>query len=89
VIIVMAVKKFVTRVTGRHAIILLFATVLVVLLGTVGGYLTESPVNSSFRNLGDSLWWTIVTMTTVGYGDIVPITVGGRIIGGICMIGGP
>jgi voltage-gated potassium channel len=89
VVIVMVVKKFVTRIKGGHAVILLFATVLVVLLGTIGGYLAESSVNSGFRNLGDSLWWTIVTMTTVGYGDIVPITLGGRIIGGICMIGGP
>ncbi len=88
-VIVTVVKKFMTRVTGTHAVILLFATVLVVVLGTIGGYLAESPVNSSFRNLGDSLWWTIVTMTTVGYGDIVPITAAGRIIGGICMIGGP
>jgi voltage-gated potassium channel len=89
VVIVMVVKKLMTRVTGTHAVIWFFATILVVLLGTVGGYLAESAVNNSFRNLGDSLWWTIVTMTTVGYGDIIPITVAGKIIGGICMIGGP
>jgi len=33
------------------------------------------------RSLGESLWWSIVTLTTVGYGDITPTTIAGRIIG--------
>jgi ABC-type amino acid transport substrate-binding protein len=41
----------------------------------------ESPV----RGLGGGLWWAAVTMTTVGYGDKSPVTVGGRIIGLIWM----
>lgn len=36
----------------------------------------------------DALWWSIVTMTTVGYGDITPLTTGGRIIGAIVMFFG-
>ena len=32
----------------------------------------------TFRSLFDSLWWAIATLTTVGYGDVYPITVGGR-----------
>jgi voltage-gated potassium channel len=89
VLIIIMARKLVKRVTGSNYSIIFLATLLIVILGTVGGYFAESPVNSSFQNLGDSLWWTVVTMSTVGYGDIVPKTVGGRIIGSICMFGGP
>jgi voltage-gated potassium channel len=41
-----------------------------------------------YHNLWDSVWWALVTAFTVGYGDIRPITVGGRIIGIVVMISG-
>lgn len=88
-LIVILVKRVMKRLGENNVGILLFATILIVALGTAGSYFAESPVNSQFKNFGDSLWWTIVTMSTVGYGDKVPITVAGRLIGGICMIGGP
>lgn len=47
--------------------------------GSVGFYLFESPVNPELT-LADSLWWSVVTMTTVGYGDYYPQTVGGRFL---------
>lgn len=51
-------------------------------------YDAENPVNPEFASYGDSLWWGIVTLTTVGYGDIVPITAVGRYAGVIIMIMG-
>ncbi|MFZ5376529.1 MAG: potassium channel family protein [Patescibacteria group bacterium] len=43
---------------------------------------------SSIKNLGDGLWWASATVTTVGYGDVVPVTAVGRIIGVILQISG-
>jgi voltage-gated potassium channel len=51
-------------------------------------YLAEHPANDGFATYSDALWWAAVTMTTVGYGDIVPITQGGRFMGVILMFAG-
>jgi voltage-gated potassium channel Kch len=51
-------------------------------------YVAEHPTNKQFATFGDSLWWGIVTLTTVGYGDIVPITEKGRIAGVFLMLTG-
>ena len=41
-----------------------------------------------FHTVGDGIWWSIVTLSTVGYGDIVPTTPWGRVIGSIVIIFG-
>ena len=41
-----------------------------------------------FENYGDSLWWAVVTVTTVGYGDIVPETTQGRVVATMLMFTG-
>ena len=50
----------------------------VVLVGSLVAYYAEHPTNREFATVGDALWWGIVTLTTVGYGDIVPKTATGR-----------
>lgn len=57
-------------------------TISVVLLGAGGISLTEG------IKFTDALWWSIVTITTIGYGDIVPITAMGRIIATLVMLSG-
>ncbi|HUC21810.1 MAG TPA: potassium channel family protein [Streptosporangiaceae bacterium] len=69
---------------GRVA--LLAGGVLVV--SSLVAYHAEHPVNPEFATVGDSFWWGIVTLTTVGYGDIVPKTTTGRWVAIVIMITG-
>jgi voltage-gated potassium channel len=56
--------------------------------GAAAAYRAEHPSNPGFATFGDSLWWAIVTLTTVGYGDIVPETAAGRFTGVMVMVAG-
>ena len=60
---------------------LLIVSVMVVMLGTFLMYGVESnEPNSEIKSLEDALWWCVATVTTVGYGDIVPVTSLGRYV---------
>ncbi len=60
----------------------------VVVVGAAAAYRAEHPSNPEFATFGDSLWWAVVTLTTVGYGDIVPETTAGRLTGFMIMVTG-
>ncbi|HET7486605.1 MAG TPA: ion transporter [Acidimicrobiales bacterium] len=51
-------------------------------------YSVEHPVNQAYATFGDAIWWATVTVTTVGYGDVYPITTAGRIAGVVLMFSG-
>ena len=59
-----------------------------VVIGAATAYRAEHATNPGFATFGDALWWGIVTLTTVGYGDIVPHTTAGRVTGVMIMITG-
>ncbi|MBN2717942.1 MAG: ion transporter [Deltaproteobacteria bacterium] len=60
---------------------------IVVTLGGVTFYLVEAGNNPSVTSVQDGLWWALVTVTTVGYGDVTPASLPlGRLIGGVVMI---
>ncbi len=59
-----------------------------VLLGGSTLYLIERDHNPALNTPGDAAWWALVTITTVGFGDITPVTAVGRIVASFLMIGG-
>lgn len=56
------------------------------IMSGLGAYLLEFSFNPKIMSLGDALWWALVTMATVGYGDIVPMTAPGQILAGIVIV---
>ena len=56
------------------------ATLFLLYVAAVGIYYCENPVQpEKFKSVFHSLWWSVTTLTTVGYGDMYPITVGGKL----------
>lgn len=52
-----------------------------ILIAGVLFYALENGTNTHVQNIFDGIWWSVVTLTTIGYGDVYPITFGGRILG--------
>ena len=63
-------------------------TVVVTALAAFGIYAVERGENKAIQTLGDAFWWAVVTTTTVGYGDVSPVTTEGRLIAvGLMIVG--
>ncbi|MDX6725799.1 MAG: voltage-gated potassium channel [Baekduia sp.] len=79
-------KRAERAIADRHVFrYLAGATVVLTLASGVTAWLID---RRDFHTLGDALWWALVTLATVGYGDIVPHTAWGRIIGAVVIIVG-
>jgi len=72
---------------AKILVFLSFVLIISIILGTVM-YLVESNQDSGFTSIPKSVYWAIVTLTTVGYGDIAPVTTLGQFIASIIMIMG-
>ena len=64
----------------------LFVLILVTIIGTLMFIVEGTQPNTQFTDIGTSIYWAIVTLTTVGYGDITPVTIVGRLLSSIVMI---
>lgn len=76
----------VKRSLNKLIVYFLFVTVLVFILGTIMFMVEGQKPGSAFSDLPTSIYWAIVTLTTVGYGDITPVTMVGKIISSMIMI---
>src|SRR5439155_11954486 len=64
------------------------ATTVVIGLAAIGIFAVEGGQNEHIQSVGDALWWAVVTTTTVGYGDVSPVTPEGRLIAvGLMIVG--
>ncbi|MCB0948443.1 MAG: potassium channel family protein [Mycobacterium sp.] len=74
---------------GRVAVYTASSAALLVYVASLAMLETErSAPEATITNFGDAIWWSITTVTTVGYGDTYPVTATGRVIAVLLMIGG-
>ena len=69
-----------------EASVIIFIMVTIILTGSVGILIFEKGQNDQFQGFMDGIWWSIVTLTTVGYGDKFPVTIGGRVLAIVIML---
>ena len=65
-----------------------YLAVTTLLVGLLAGFVVTLVDKQDFPTFGDGVWWAIVTLGTVGYGDIVPHTAWGRVVGSLVIVFG-
>ncbi len=86
-----AVRRFGRAFSSVRAELSLFLSVclLIVYLSSVGIYFFEHDAQPDvFRSVFDAMWWSLTTLTTVGYGDAYPVTTGGRLFTSVVLLVG-
>lgn len=70
----------------RFRELIFICIILAVLVGILIVPIERSAVGATIKNTSDGLWWSIQTLTTVGYGDVAPVTDTGRVLGVVMQI---
>jgi len=84
-----AITKLIEIILDRNFLILSFLAMILLFVVTIVVYFVEVGINPRIETYFDSFWWGVTTITTIGFGDIVPITFLGRIIAIFLMLTGP
>src|SRR5918996_711850 len=78
-----------TLIQGSRFVLLSAFSIITIVFGALGVYLTEAEyAGANIKTLPDAFWWAVQTVSTVGYGDVYPVTGEGRIIGVFVMFAG-
>ena len=78
------IERQITRILNARSVTFGLALTFVG-LSLIGGILIRFVDHENFPSVGLGIWWALQTVTTVGYGDVVPTTLAGRVIGGLVM----
>jgi voltage-gated potassium channel Kch len=79
------VERRIQRIINARSVTLGLA-VTFIFLALIGGIVIRFVDHENFPSVGLGIWWALQTVTTVGYGDVVPTTLAGRVIGGVVMV---
>jgi voltage-gated potassium channel len=85
-------RKWLKHLAGlvrQRSVLITVITLGVILLASVGvDYFEQGASDSNIHSVWDGLWWAVVTVATVGYGDRFPVSIGGRLVGFLLMFFG-
>lgn len=77
------------KIAAPELMLFLITSMIIIYLAAIGIYSFEHAVQpDKFQSIPDALWWSVITLTTIGYGDVYPITVGGKIFTTIVVLVG-
>jgi voltage-gated potassium channel len=82
------VANLVRTLRRERVFALVLAVVVLLILGAAGFALSEPREGTWVDQFGRGAWWALVTLTTVGYGDLVPVTILGRLVASVVILGG-
>lgn len=86
-----AIRRYVSALISikEELVICLVACITVIFLASIGIYFFENESQpENFSSVFHSMWWAVATLTTVGYGDVYPVTIGGKLFTFVILMAG-
>jgi voltage-gated potassium channel len=80
--------RVISNESARLASVLIVFIIILVAAATATHFFERDRQPELFGSLPAALWWAVVTLTTTGYGDVVPHTIGGKMVGSVVMVSG-